>query len=110
MTFQWVRQGPREPRPKPLQLPSTQPTVELSQELRPSFESGKALARIAGRLDYFYYWPRFSVEGLRNLGKFSRGLPKLIWDLHTNFTEIKMQEIRVQRNDNPNIPNKKNPF
>jgi hypothetical protein len=28
MTFQWVRQGPREPRPKPLQLPSTQPTVE----------------------------------------------------------------------------------
>ena len=37
----------------------------------------------------------FSKEGLRNLGKFSRGLPKLIWDLHTNFTEIKMQEIRV---------------
>jgi hypothetical protein len=28
MTFQWVRQGPRQLRPKPLQLPSTQPTVE----------------------------------------------------------------------------------
>jgi hypothetical protein len=52
----------------------------------------------------------FSKEGLRNLGKFSRGLPKLIWDLHTNFAEIKMQEIRVQRNNNPNIPNKKNLF
>jgi hypothetical protein len=52
----------------------------------------------------------FSKEGLRNLGKFSRGLPKLIWDLHTNFTEIKMQEIRVRHDSNPNIPNKKNSF
>ena len=46
------------------------------------------------------------------IGKFSRGLPKLIWDLHghTNFAEIKMQEIRVQLNNNPNILNKKIPF
>ena len=65
----------------------------LSQELRPSVESGKALARTSrANKNIQIICLRFSSEGLRDLGKFNRRLPKLVWELHTNFAEIQMQD------------------
>lgn len=89
---------------------------DISQELRPFFWGGpetKGARRgglVAGRLTPAVLLFPFSKEGLRNLGKLSRGLSKLIWELHTNFIEIEMQEIHIQRDSNPNIPSKKNPL
>jgi hypothetical protein len=57
--------------------------------------------------------PLFVREGLRDLGKFNRRLPKLVWELHTNFAEIVGNTnagFHVRRDSNPNILNIINPL
>ena len=57
--------------------------------------------------------PLFVREGLRDLGKFNRRLPKLVWELYTNFAEIVGNTnagFHVRRDSNPNFLNIINPL
>jgi hypothetical protein len=63
----------------------------------------ESIKRFHIEVSKFLFSDKNAVQGLRNLGKFNRRLPKLVWEIHTNFAEIQMQESTFDTTATPSF-------